>query len=146
MQLILSAQFSSVQWLSPVRLFATPWTAAHQASLFITTKFQGNELLFNISSKSKLKTSMRFSGFSGLTFECLQCPESSTCLIISHSIPMRCYYIYFSDEKTETQSSCTNLHTSIHLLSKKVQNSNIFWHQSPFLSTYWVSMSLLNIQ
>ena len=29
-------QFSSVQLLSRVRLFATPWTAAHQASLSIT--------------------------------------------------------------------------------------------------------------
>ena len=29
-------QFSSVQSLSPVRLFATPWIAAHQASLSIT--------------------------------------------------------------------------------------------------------------
>ena len=29
-------QFSSVQSLSCVRLFATPWTAAHQASLSIT--------------------------------------------------------------------------------------------------------------
>ena len=29
-------QFSSVQPLSHVRLFATPWTAAHQASLSIT--------------------------------------------------------------------------------------------------------------
>ena len=26
----------SVQWLSRVRLFATPWTTAHQASLSIT--------------------------------------------------------------------------------------------------------------
>jgi len=29
--------FSSGQWLSCVQLFATPWTAAHQASLFNTT-------------------------------------------------------------------------------------------------------------
>ena len=29
-------QFSSVQFLSRVQLFATPWTAAHQASLSIT--------------------------------------------------------------------------------------------------------------
>ena len=29
-------QFSSVQLLSRIRLFATPWTAAHQASLSIT--------------------------------------------------------------------------------------------------------------
>ena len=32
----LQIQFSSVQSLSHVRLFATPWTAAHQASLSIT--------------------------------------------------------------------------------------------------------------
>ena len=31
-----SVQFSSVQWLSRVQLFATPWIAAHQASLSIT--------------------------------------------------------------------------------------------------------------
>ena len=31
-----SVQFSSVQVLSNVRLFVTPWTAAHQASLSIT--------------------------------------------------------------------------------------------------------------
>ena len=32
----ISFQFSSVQLLSPVWLFATPWTAAHQASLSIS--------------------------------------------------------------------------------------------------------------
>ena len=32
----LAFQFSSVQLLSHVWLFATPWTAAHQASLSIT--------------------------------------------------------------------------------------------------------------
>ena len=31
--------FSSVQWLSPVWLFATPWTAARQASLSITSSW-----------------------------------------------------------------------------------------------------------
>ena len=31
-----SVQFSSVQSLSCVQLFATPWTTARQASLFIT--------------------------------------------------------------------------------------------------------------
>ena len=31
--------FSSVQSLSPVRLFATPWTAACQASLSITSSW-----------------------------------------------------------------------------------------------------------
>ena len=33
---VLSLQFSLVQLLSRVRLFATPWTGAHQASLSIT--------------------------------------------------------------------------------------------------------------
>ena len=34
--LVISVQFSSVQSLSPVRLFATPWITARQASLSIT--------------------------------------------------------------------------------------------------------------
>ena len=36
---ILQISISSVQSLSPVRLFATPWTAAHQASLPITSSW-----------------------------------------------------------------------------------------------------------
>ena len=34
-----SVQFSSVQLLSRVRFFATPWTAAHQASLSVTNSW-----------------------------------------------------------------------------------------------------------
>ena len=34
--LIISGKFSSVQSLSHIQLFVTPWTAAHQASLSIT--------------------------------------------------------------------------------------------------------------
>ena len=41
-----SAQFSSVQSLSRVRLFATPWTEAHQASLSITN----SQSLFKLMS------------------------------------------------------------------------------------------------
>ena len=37
--------FSSVQLLSCVRLFATPWTAAHQASLFITSSWSSPKLM-----------------------------------------------------------------------------------------------------
>ena len=33
---LINHQFSSVQLLSRIRLFVTPWTAAHQASLSIT--------------------------------------------------------------------------------------------------------------
>jgi len=36
---MISVQFSSVHLLSHVRFFATPWTAAHQASLSITNSW-----------------------------------------------------------------------------------------------------------
>ena len=39
-----SVQFSSVQLLSHVWLFATPWTAAHQASLSITNSWSSLRL------------------------------------------------------------------------------------------------------
>ena len=39
-----SVQFSSVQSLSHVRLFATPWTAARQASLSITNSYSSPRL------------------------------------------------------------------------------------------------------
>ena len=39
MDLFIQSHFSSVQLLSRVQLFATPWTAAHQASLSITNSW-----------------------------------------------------------------------------------------------------------
>ena len=41
----INGQFSSVQSLSCVRLFVTPWTAAHQASLSITNSRSLLELM-----------------------------------------------------------------------------------------------------
>ena len=41
----LSVQFSSVQSLSCIRLFPTPWTAARQASLSITNSWSSLKLL-----------------------------------------------------------------------------------------------------
>ena len=43
-RLVTSVQFSSVQSLSHVRLFATPWIAAHQASLSITNSWSSLRL------------------------------------------------------------------------------------------------------
>ena len=40
-----SVQFSSVQSLSCVRLFATPWIAAHQASLSVTSSWSSLKLM-----------------------------------------------------------------------------------------------------
>ena len=42
--LLPSPQFSSVQSLSHVQLFATPWTTAHQASLSITNSWSSLKL------------------------------------------------------------------------------------------------------
>ena len=49
-------QFSSVHSLSHVELFVTPWTAAHQASLFITTSWS---LLKLISIESVMPSNHR---------------------------------------------------------------------------------------
>ena len=46
---VVSVQFSSVQLLSHVRLFATPWITAHQASLFITN-YRSSLKLMSIES------------------------------------------------------------------------------------------------
>ena len=45
----MTIQFSSVQSFSPVRLFETPWTAAHQASLSITNSRSMLKLMSNKS-------------------------------------------------------------------------------------------------
>ena len=42
---ICSVQFSSVQLLSHVQLFVTPWTTAHQASLSITSSWSSPKLM-----------------------------------------------------------------------------------------------------
>ena len=42
---VLSVQFSSVQSLSRVQLFATPWITAHQASLSITNSRSSPKLM-----------------------------------------------------------------------------------------------------
>ena len=45
---------SSVQWISHVRLFVTPWTAAHQASLSITN----SQSLLKLTSKSVMPSNI----------------------------------------------------------------------------------------
>ena len=52
-------QFSSVQSLSRVRLFATPWTVARQASLSITNS---RSLLKLLSIESVMPSNHRYRG------------------------------------------------------------------------------------
>ena len=47
---MLLVQFSSVQWLSGVWLFATPWTVAHQASLSIINSWSPPKLMSIVSA------------------------------------------------------------------------------------------------
>ena len=47
--MVVSVQFSSVQSLSHVRLFATPWTTALQASLSITSSWSSLKLMSMVS-------------------------------------------------------------------------------------------------
>ena len=70
-------QFSSVQPLSRVRLFATPWIAAHQASLSITNS-QSSLRLMSIQSVIHPAISSSVVPFSS-------CPQS---LPASESFPM----------------------------------------------------------
>ena len=108
-------QFSSVQSLSPVRLFATPWIAARQASLSIT------------NSRSSLRlTSMSqwchpAISSSGVPFS--SCPQS---LPASESFPMSQHFTWSG------QSNGVSALASF--LPKKSQG----W--SPSESTGWISL------
>ena len=44
-RILLRIKFNSVQFLSPVRLFVTPWTTSHQASLSITNSWSSLTLM-----------------------------------------------------------------------------------------------------
>ena len=67
--------FSSVQSLSPVRLFVTPWIAAHQASLSIT----------NSQSSLRLTSINGITAISSSVVPFSSCPQS---LSASESLPM----------------------------------------------------------
>ena len=58
-------QFSSVQLLSRVRFFATPWTAAHQASLSITNSWSLPKLM-SIESVIKSFRALALKSLDGL--------------------------------------------------------------------------------
>ena len=67
-----SVEFSSVQSLSRVRLFATPWTTARQASLSITNSWSLLRLM-SIESVITIQPSHPLSSPSPPTFNLSQC-------------------------------------------------------------------------
>ena len=84
-----SVQFSSVQSLSRVRLFAAPWIAAHQASLSITNSRSSHKLtsITNSQSHSNSRPLSRWCHpvISSSVVPFSSCPQS---LPASESFPM----------------------------------------------------------
>ena len=74
-------QFSSIQLLSCVQLFMTPWTAAHQASLFITNS---PSVLKLVSIKSVMPSTI---SSSVIPFSCLQYFPASGSFPVSQFFP-----------------------------------------------------------
>ena len=88
--------FCSVQSLSPVRLFATPWTTAHQASLSITNSW----------SLPRLRSieSVMPSNISSSVVPCSSCPQSFPA---SGSFPMSQFFA--SDGQSIRVSASTSV-------------------------------------
>ena len=88
-----SVQFSSVQLLSHVRLFATPWTAARQASRPITNSWSFLKLM---SIESVMPSNHRL-------HPCAKSGYMDTFIILLVPPPTsrgRSHHPYFTDEKT----------------------------------------------
>ena len=111
----LSVQFSSVQLLSHVRLFATPWIAAAQASLSITNSRSSPRLtsIESVMPSSHLILRLPFS-------------SCSQYLPASESFPM--------SQRFTWGSQSTGVSASASLLPKKSQD----W--SPSEWTGWISL------
>ena len=108
-------QISSVQSLSHVRLFATPWTAAHQASLSITNSRSSPKLtsIKSVMPSSHLILCRPFSS----------CPQS---LPASESFPMSQLFTWGGQS--------TGVSTLASLLPKNTQDC------SPLEWTGWISL------
>ena len=107
----LSVQFSSVQSLSHVQLFATPWIAAHQASLSITNSWS----LLKLMSIESVMTSSHL----------ILCRS----LLLLPPIPPS--ITVFSNESTLCQS--TGVSASASVLPMNTQESPLGW-------TGWITL------
>ena len=110
---IYSIQFSSVQWLSHVWLFATPWITAHQASLSIT----------NSQSLLKLMSWWCHPAISVAVVPFSSCPQS---LPASGSFPISQLFAW-GGQSTGVQASASVLPTNTQ-----------DW--SPLAWTGWISL------
>ena len=108
-------QFSSVQLLSRVQLFATPWIAAHQASLSITTS--------GVHSDSCPSSQWCHPAISSSVVPFSSCPQS---LPASESFPMSQLFAWGGQS--------TGVSALVSFLPKKFQG----W--SPSEWTGWISL------
>ena len=128
-------QFSSVQSLSCVWLFATPWIAAHQASLFITNswsllKLMSTELVM-LSNRLNYLNSVQFSSVaqSCLTL-CNPMNRSTPGLPVHHKLP--------EFTQTHVHRVSDTIQPSHPLSSPSPPGPNPSHHQSLF---QWVNSS-----
>ena len=98
-----SVHFSSVQLLSRVRLFVTPWTAAHQGSLSITSSW----------SLTKLMSTELVIPFNHLI---LCCPFSSRLQSFPASGSFQMSHFFASGDQS------TGVSTSASVLARQTQN------------------------
>ena len=108
-------QFSSVQSLSRVWLFATPWIAAHQASMSITNSQSSTKLM-------SIESVMPSSHLSSSVVPFSSCPQS---LPASESFPMSQLFAWSS------QSIGVSASASVHAMNTQD------W--SPLGWTGWIS-------
>ena len=109
-----SVQFSSVQLLSRVRLFATPWIASHQASLSITS----SRSLLNLMSIESVMPSSHL-------ILCLPFSSGPQSLPASGSFPMSQLFTW--------GGQCTGISTSVSVLPVNTQDWSSGW-------TGWISL------
>ena len=112
---ISSVQFSSLQSLSLVQLFANPWIAARQASLYITN--------FQSASNSRPSSQWCYPAISSFVIPFSSCPQS---LPASESFPMSQLFAWGGQS--------TGVSSLASFLAKNTQD----W--SPLEWTGWISL------
>ena len=133
-----SVQFSSIQLLSHVQLFATPWTAAHQASLSITN----SQSLLKLMSIESVMPSNQFILFHPLLilpyiFPSIRVFSNESVL---HSRWPKCWSFSFSISSSNEYSGLISFRMDwLYLLAVQGTLKSFLQHHSSKASILWHS-------